>query len=372
MDWRTVLSDSFVPPVLFFREKQLLQLIDRPETNFYCEGEKSTGKTVTALHFKYKTDSEKHKSIYIQCQRALNIQFIEAMMNEGVKLKWDEKKHPTLTVFKKFKQPRITLILDDIQKITHYKTFNNFLHDLYENAIANKKQVRFILIGTTSYRRFLKCLRDDVRSRLRLEYLYFPKYNAEELKTIFKQRLDLAGLEYEEGAVNFIAAKIMRLVTDIREGLKMLREVCEKICDDGRQKQPITLKLVEEMWEPHKINYWIDHLEGLYWHEKAILFCATKIALSKQKEKSPFMINPDLEVTTIEINKIYRKFCYEQGEKPLYPERVNYILKRLCDQDFLLRMDVVSYGRRGRTTKYLYALDPETIYKVFKKTEGWT
>jgi len=203
-----------------------------------------------------------------------------------------------------------------------------------------------------------------------LDYLYFPKYNIDELKKIFRQRLELAGLEYEEEAVDFVAAKIMHLVTDIREGLKLLREICQKICDDGEQKEPITLNIVEETWESHKVKYWVERISGLYWHEKAILFCATKAALLKAQDNS-MLTDSSLEVTAIEINNLYRKLCYEQNQKPLYPERVNYIFKKLCDRDYLLKIDVVSYGRKGRTTKYLYGLNPITIYQAFQKLEGW-
>ena len=123
------------------------------------------------------------------------------------------------------------------------------------------------------------------------------------------------------------------------------------------------------MWEPHKIKYWTDYIKGLYWHEKALFFSATKIALKKTRE-NPF--SPDnIEVATTEINDAYRKFCYRHGEEPLYYQRVSYILKKLCEKDILLKTDVVSLGRKGRTTKYIYALNPETIYKAFQKIEGW-
>lgn len=370
MAWRTILSDTYVPSVLFFRDKQLQTLIRNPNKNYYCEGDKSTGKTVTAFHLKLKLENPNQMMLYVQCQRALTLQFAEAVAGEGIAMKWEDRQHPTLTVFKKTEKPKVTIILDDVQKVTYFKIFNNFLHDLYENAHACKKDLRMVLIGTSSYRMFQESLRDDVKSRLRLEYLYYPKYDGKELISIFKQRLDLAALEYEIGAVNYVSAKIMRLVTDIREGLKMLREVCEKVCENGQQTQPITLTLVKQMWIPHKINYWLDHMKGLYWHEKALLFCATKLVM-RRKVSSPFQIHPELTITTININKLYRKFCYQMKEQPLYIQRVSYILGNLCKHGFLLRENVVSFGRKGRTTKYIYAVNPETIYQVFQKMEGW-
>ena len=369
MDWHTVLSDSYVPPVLFFREKQLGDLETR-WTNLYCEGERSTGKTVTALYYKRKVNDKDHKVIYVQCKRAMNLQFLKAMLSDGIQLNWYEKQYPITTLFEKVEEPKLTIILDDVQKISYFKSFNNLLHDLYENGLAYGKDLRLVLIGTTNYFRFLEVLRDDVKSRLRLECLHYPKYNAKEIRRILKQRLDLAGLSYEDGAINFIAAKLIRLASEIREGLKILREVCEAVCENGVQKEPITLDLVQRTWEPHKISYWKEHIRGLYWHEKAVLFSATKIALEKMRKKQVLDCG-SIEVTTIEINKQYRKFCYQCGEEPLYYQRVSYIIKKLCDQDFLLKTSVVSLGRKGRTTKYLYALNPETIYKVFNELENW-
>jgi len=367
LSWQKVLSDTYIPPKLYFREKQLNALLENPRTNYYCEGEKSTGKTVTVLHFKKRSENENHLVLYVQCQRALTLQLYEAMKSSGIPVKSYDRRHPTLSLFSRSPQENITVILDDAQKVTHFKIFNNFLHDLYENAKVHGKNLRLIIVGTTSYIRFLKYLRDDVKSRFQLKYLIFPKYNATELKQIFTQRLLLSNTQYEEGAISWLCAKIMRLVTDIREGLKVLREACAVAYDDNnKQVLKITKDLLQKVWEPHKTNYWKDHIRGLYKHEKILLLCATKLALQKMRA-NPFI--KEIEISTIEITKLYRKYCYDNNIDPLYPARINYLLKRLCNQDFLIKTSVVSYGRRGRTNKYLYALNPETILNVFNELE---
>ena len=368
MNWKDIFSENYIPPNLQFREKQLQSLLTRSNDNYYCEGDKGTGKTVTVLKYKMLTENKSHLIFYLKCQRALTKQLMEAIEKEGFQLSWEDKRGLAFhAVCKKTDAENITVIIDDVQNVAQYQEFNTFLHGLYETAKDYEKNFRLIVIGTDTYIKFLRLLRDDVKSRYIFNYLIFPSYNADELNAIFKQRLHLANLDYDAGAVCWVSAKLLHLVTDVREGLNLFREACQLVFKDGIQTEKITLDIMNHVWEPHKINYWKTQIEVLPYDEQLLFFGATLVALKKARAGQ----DPDwLEVTSQEILDEYKRTCKELGERPLYRQRASYLIsKKLTENSFLTTDNVVSMGRHGRTTQYLYGMNPETVIKAFKEME---
>jgi hypothetical protein len=160
----------------------------------------------------------------------------------------------------------------------------------------------------------------------------------------------------------------MHLVVNIREGLKLWREACREAFKDGKQTEKVTEEVMNRIWEPHKINYWKEQIAKLDYNTRLLFYGATSVAL-KKVQQDPLGDYEWLEVTSIEILNEYRKVCQTLGEKPIYEQRVSWLLhKQLSEKGYLIREDVVSMGRgKGRTARYLYGMNPITVHHAFKE-----
>ena len=370
LDWNITLSEDYVPPIIFFRDGQLQDLVEK-NWNYYCQGSRSTGKTMTVLQFKKKVENQDHVVYYIKCGRNMSEPFSSALINEGIHLDYWQSRHPMGHLFDTTSANNVTVILDDIQKIIGFKTTNDCLHSLYEGALsAHKKNHRIILVGTTPYLRLLEYLRDDVKSRLILDGLSFPTYQGDELNKILSQRLDLANIEYTSGAISWVSAKLKSLSNDLREGLTLLKEAIRLVWNGEKQTASLTEDLMKQVWEPHKTQYWINTINGMSPDLQAILYSATKVAAEKIKmELSPTSDPP--QVTTTEINAVYHDLCKRKNEEPMYLQKISYNIRMLCEpRDFLWFEEIISKGRYGRIARFSYGANAPTILKAFQAM-GW-
>lgn len=362
MDYPTVFSAEYLPTHLKLREQQMqtfLSTLKDEWSHFYCEGDKSTGKTVTALHFlKTLKQHKNHIGIYLRTDRAIMLDFKKAIVEDtGLPLK--TRDYP-LHFFNQIKQNHIHLLIDDSQKILKFQIFNNFLHSLYENAVENKKKLHLKLFGTIPYHKFQRYIRSDVESRFHFKPLIFPRYNAIETKQIIQQRIDLTSFTIENSAIGFLSAKTCLLVADLRLAFETLRNACA-YCEQQNITH-ITLPIMEgKAWKKTKTDYWSQKLEALDLHSKLLLYCATKIAGNHHDE----------QVSTREIANLYRKECYKQGLDPLYAQRMYYLLEKMVQDGWLTKIGVAYRGRYGKSSVFKYEMNPETILNVFQKIKSF-
>lgn len=350
-----VFLSSFIPPVVHFREKQLKQLLDSQEgqlgPHYYCEGAKSTGKTLTALKLleNLRDYADQHKGLYFRTERSIMMDFkasVEVALDRRLKF----REHP-IYMFNEFPQKHIHVIIDDAQKIMHFRIFNDFLHSLYERTLQHNKTIHLYILGTTPFPTFLKHIRDDVESRYQFKPMLFSFYNADEIQKILVQRLDLCNVPYEEGAVNFTAAKVRRLSADLRLGFQILRNACEIT-----QGQKITMNVIEQAWEKTKTDYWIDQIKEMDEHSQLLLLAATKLAVRRGTRN----------LNTLDINNAYRKICFTKLIDPLYAQRLNYLYSKLVASAWFSIQGTRSRGRRGKGMDLHFEMTPETILKALE------
>lgn len=354
-----VFSTAYIPSVLNYRDEQLKCFLETMTqewgSHYYCEGTKSTGKTVTVLKFLQvlREHNDEHAGIYLRTERAILIHFKDAVEKTlDIQLKFRE--HP-LHVFHYFKQPHIHVIIDDAQKIMHFRIFNDFLHSLYEQCVKNEKIIHLKILGTTAFPLFQQQIRDDVESRYHFKPILFNNYKIEEIIGILRQRLDAGGYKYEGGATNLVAARVKRLATDLRLGLEILQNAV-----NIAKGKKITETIVDEAWAQTKTDYWTEQLKAMDEHSLILLAAATHLALRKGAK----------EVVTLDINSLYRTMCYTKGTEPLYPQRLNYLMSKLIGQGWFSPLSRVSRGRGGKGMVLQYEMTPETIKRAIVKTLG--
>lgn len=344
-------KEEFIPDTVRFREKQMQKLEDKLThgRGAYCEGEKSTGKTLTALKLMEKKKQEGYTTIYFKTERAIMLDFkraVENLFDQPI----SSREYAPHVLFEK-SNDKILMVWDDIQKIMSHVAFNNFCHGLYEHAVEYHKEFRLILVGTEKYPRLIQFLRADVQSRYQFSPIIFAYYNAMEINEILKDRLKIAHVSYDDNAVSFIAAKIRRLASDLRLAFEIIRN-CVPLLNDK-----LTLGMVNEAWERTKTDYWTNQITTMDTHTQLLLFVATKIA----KEKD------DKEISTLDINGVYRQFCYDNHIDPLYPQRTNYLIGKLEKDHWFTKIGTESKGRGGRALTLRYEMTPETVEKSFEK-----
>jgi len=355
--YREVFSADFVPATFHHREKQIAELTEGLKMGWhcYCEGEKGTGKTLTLTKFKRTITDRENLVLYMPCRRDLIEGFADTVQTElDIALSWIERRRPENTLMKTSSQTNIRIILDDIQRIVHFKIFNGFLHGLYERAIQHHKNIQMLCIGTLGFRKFSRFIEPDVQSRYNFKPIYFPPYDATELTGIVAQRLDLCNMKYDYGALSFIGAKVRRLGADPRLAFEIARNACEVSKGDK-----ITEEVMVKAWDKTKTEYWATELKKLDQHLYLLILSATVLVSRKQ------------ELTTKNITNLYTELCKSRHIEALYPQRIYTLLKRLTSDEYawLSVQQVLYRGRKGRTTLFKYEMTAETILKAFKKLE---
>ncbi|MEM1552159.1 MAG: hypothetical protein QXH03_05790 [Candidatus Bathyarchaeia archaeon] len=352
--WHHVFSPEYVPPQVLFRDRQLQMLRENIEdhlTHFYLEGPKSSGKTVTVRKFLEEIRQvPNHFPIYVQGDRAITNSLTKAIEKAlGRKLRFMERPFHAI---QDIPAEHVHLCIDDIQNVAKYKIFNPLLHQLYESCLEYGKKLHLILVGTLIYPEFMKYIRPDVESRYRFKPILFEFYDALEIEAILRQRLDLIQIPYEEGAIKFIAAKIKRLIADLRLGFEILKNACD-ITKGGK----ITEKAIEQAWERTKTDYWKQQIRHMDEHLCILILCASIIAKK----------NHDQTVTAHDILALYRQYCYHNGTEPLYKTRLSYAFKKLEELGWLTRLTKYSKGRYGLDVSYKYENNPTTILPALQE-----
>jgi Cdc6-like AAA superfamily ATPase len=200
----------------------------------------------------------------------------------------------------------------------------------------------------------MRFVRDDVESRYHFKPVLFEFYDATEIEAILKQRLDMINIPYDQGAISFVAAKIKRLIADLRLGFDILKNACE--ITQGRK---ITEAIIEEAWERTKTDYWKQQIRHMDEHLCILLLCSSILAKNNT--------NIDSAISTQEVLELYRQYCQQNSIEALYKTRLSYAFKKLEELGWLTRITKFSKGRYGLDVSYRYENNPTTIIAALKE-----
>lgn len=235
----------------------------------------------------------------------------------------------------KYGKQKVLIILDDIQSVRRPKDLFLFLKGFVDGLKRDPQLTpAILLLSQFPYIKLESLLENDeeiregVISRLQLLSLSLRRYTTDEMFSILKERFLLAlespaqFAEKEEVAVRAISGITVRHGSDVRLGLRILREWI----DVGR---PNNLD-VGVIWEKEKFRYWADQLLSMHPHQAAVL---TVLADMGGKVGAP------------DLYKEYDKFCKVNDSHGLDYSQFHRMLDELEKLGFIMRGQSSTRGR---------------------------
>jgi archaeal cell division control protein 6 len=253
-----------------------------------------------------------------------------------------------LDFIQKKKKLHVILVIDEIDSLVD----KNGDDILYNFTRANERMYEggFVsLIGISNSLTFKDKLDPRVRSSLSEEEMVFNPYTILQLQKILYDRAKLA---FNDGAIstaaiNLCAAMAGKENGDARKAIDLLR-VAAEIAERERASdvQEIHIRQAQEKIEKDT-NY--EVLRNSTTHTKIVL-----LAIMKSKNGN-----------TGEVYETYSSLCKYTEQEPLTQRRMTQIVSEL-DQLGLVRTDVVSQGRYGRSQRIKIALPSLTVREALK------
>jgi len=253
------------------------------------------------------------------------------------------------SAIKKNLKKQCAIVLDDIQSVTKDKNFDNIMFGLSRLAWnESSKQTMLIIIGNLSINDLKNALSTPTIDGLKLRYVYFPKYNAMQLKDILRNRKD-AFYKLPGKAINYISAYVSQQWGSARYALDLLRESC--ILAEIKGKRDVEEKDVEEsikIIEEKELENILINLPT-----QALLVCEA-------------LMNIKLPATTSQVYANYKKLCSKYRYRILTMRRINDILSDL-EGEGIINSKVEFRGRYGKQRVIMdYSLDADMHNKFIK------
>lgn len=245
------------------------------------------------------------------------------------------------------KKLHVILIIDEIDSLVD----KNGDDILYNFTRANERITGgFIsLIGISNSLTFKDKLDPRVRSSLSEEEMVFNPYTIEQLQKILLNRAKIAFNEncISNAAINLCAAVAGRENGDARRAIDLLR-VAAEIAE--RERAPkVEEKHIRLSQEKIEKDTYYEILKNSTTHTKILI-----LAILKSKNGN-----------TGEVYEIYSSFCRHIQQEPLTQRRITQIISEL-DQLGLIRSDVVSQGRYGRSQRIKVTIPSITISSALR------
>jgi cell division control protein 6 len=266
-------------------------------------------------------------------------------------LSMGEATYRILYFIKNKKKLHVILIIDEIDSLVD----KNGDDILYNFTRANERIIEggFIsLIGISNSLTFKDKLDPRVRSSLSEEEMVFNPYTIEQLQKILLNRAKVAFNEdcISNAAINLCAAIAGRENGDARRAIDLLR-VAAEIAE--RERAPKVeekhIRLSQEKIEKDT-NYEI--LKNSTTHTKILI-----LAILKSRNGN-----------TGEVYEIYSSLSRHIQQEPLTQRRITQIISEL-DQLGLIRSDVVSQGRYGRSQRIKVTVPSITITSALREDQ---
>lgn len=364
-----ILTQGFIPTEFKHREAQIKEINYYLSTfvkhsiftnSLFIYGTSGTGKTHIIKKILDEMDKQR-SDLNIYYAKSYKTDTMHGFFREFLESSFKLNLHPRDNISEYFKEfekeigKSNLIIIDDLQFLISRdpKGLNKLLH--YLSRISNK--LGLVLIGNIEPSRFSSTIEPATLSSLRLRTIYFPRYNAPQLKDIITDRIKMGAL-YPNTIPDGVIAKSSALVAQewgsARYALDLLIEIGRMVENNGRAVA--TMEDVDKAYEKTEISKLSDQLGILPQQPFAVLDAIYRLKGSKVTE-----------IFTGDVFAEYCKICQESGMKQLSQRRMSDIISDL-DQDGLINAQTLSKGRYGRTRKVMWILDRK-IYEYFRKAK---
>ena len=381
---KEIIQSNYIPEAIPHRDKQIEQIASimapvlRGEkcSNLFVYGKTGTGKTLSIQHISTEL-KKKAKEIgadvrieYINCKlkKVADTEYrILAALIELLGEQVAETGLPTVQVYNKFlnlidtKKQIVVIIFDEIDQVVQ-KIGTDFIYSLIRlNSELSKAQIS--LIGISNDVTFLDDIDPRVKSSLSEEEIVFPPYNALQLQDILNTRTKMAFKKesIEKGVIEKCAAFAAREHGDARRALDLLRVAGELAEREGKTK--VDLSYIDKANQKIERDKILDIVETGTRQFQLILHSIVQLTKRVEKEK---VKNKEIDrFYTGDVYNLYQEVCKETRTEPLTQRRVSDIISEL-DMLGLIRFDVISKGRHGRTREIALVISGNLIDKVEK------
>ncbi|MBL7055528.1 orc1/cdc6 family replication initiation protein [Candidatus Woesearchaeota archaeon] len=366
---RKALLISYMPDTISHRDKEIKQIAsilapalkqEKP-SNLFIYGNTGTGKTLTLKHITEnmglvaKQKNIPLKIIYSNCKlkKVADTEYrLMAHLASFFGRSIPSTGLPTDEVYKAFydsveKETGIVLlVLDEIDQLVR-KAGDNILYNL-SRINEELKQSQITLVGISNDTSFMDSVDARAKSSLSEEDLFFPPYNAVEMKSILQDRAKKAFKPgtIKSGVLEKCAAYTAREHGDARKAIELLRVAGEIAEREGSNTVDLQhLDTAEDKLEKEKI---FDVIKTQPKQFQAVLFSIISIK------------NTNNQTYTGEIYDFYKKLCFKLGLRPLTQRRVSDIIKEF-ELMGVINTKTISKGRYGRVRTISLSISPSTI-----------
>lgn len=330
---KNAINPHFVPTELPFREKQIndITLIlasalhNQKPSNVFVYGKVGTGKTSTVRHvlnhlmdFKAKNNAKvgityincrTHNSKYKVLQKCCK-EFFPDQNFLGYSAAYVYEK---LLDYPQQNGHHLILVLDELDKV---KDLDEMVYSLTRSN-DELGQGSITIIGISNNVLFKDRLDARTKSALCEKELVFPPYNAEELKAILKQRVELAFLpgRVHESAINLAAAMAGKESGDARTAVLLLLRAGE--IADSLKKDQVSEELILQAKKMVEHEVILNMITTLPEQERLVLYAVA--CLSEKRKPMPTLSGVMEEgiLMSGEVFEEYQKAAKKMGEEPV-------------------------------------------------------
>lgn len=369
------LTAKYLPSEVPHRDKQMETLASilapalrcRKPSNIFIYGKTGTGKTLVCQHVmdelekKAKEMGVRIKSLYVNCKmkRVSDTEYrLIAYLCQMLGKEVPATGLPTQEVYKTFlnllKEEKgvVILILDEVDALVE-KVGDDLLYVL-TRLDSEVEGANISIMGISNDLNFTTSIGPRVKSSLGQEEILFPPYDANQLNDILQKR---AGLAFRSGSVpDGVISKCAALAAqehgDARRALNLLRvagEIAER-----EAKTQISEDHVDGAQAKINTDHVLEAVKAQPKQSKAVLLAVLMLADDAGKP-----------IFTRDVLDNYAKICRDVGLVPLTSRRINDLI---CELGMLgiIRSQVISRGRHGRTTTISLSIESKTMLKTKK------
>ncbi|RLG73599.1 MAG: hypothetical protein DRO14_06525 [Thermoprotei archaeon] len=371
------LSENWRPPKLLARDKQLKVLLENRESqspeNFWIQGNRGLGKTLTATIFKEMTED----TFIITCSSSSFRRAVEefALKNDvKPKVREDPSTIILRVIEEKAEGDKITIFFDDIDRLalgpTLTRDFGIHICNIYDRLLERGYTFSIHLITTKDFKDARKYLDRSAESRLNLRPLIFPPYSEGEIKKLLMQRLEfIDDLEWSEEAVSYIAARVARDAEGREGDMRLALEIARAAIKTFGK---LTLEAAEKAWKDRETDYWVEILKEMPFGKALLLASIVWETLDRYEDEIEELEEGEeyYPVSWSEVKKRWRSNAEAVGLGNVKDHRLRKWLDSLRESDLVEARTLPKTHEYNYTNmRELYITLKADLMKLFYATQ---
>lgn len=357
-----VLTDKFDPPNILHRDKEMEHIAElvtsstsqSQPNHLFIYGKSGSGKTASVNHVlvliqKLIRNTRPMIALQVNCRNQISHHALLSQLVEQVEpggfvpsnTSWRNLSSRLLSACQRA-EANLVIVLDEIDKLTKKREEYDAIYSLANiNSELKGTKSMVTLFAISNDLHYGDQLEQSIRSRLKVEKLYFAPYTQPQLADILTDRAKMVftedGLESE--IIAYCAARAAQTHGDARHALALLHKAAVIASREGASQ--VTMHHVLDARGALEHDIVAEGIQRLTPHEKMLLLAIAR--LSQHPSTNAL-------ITTGRVLDGYRAICRQVGSEPLTLQSVNRLLTDIAGQG-IIATDVRSLGRgRGRTT----------------------